>query len=120
MKWMVLIALVILGRAAVFGQTDLVVSDSVATDSVMIDLAIVEAFELAQADQSRDQYEAAKVQFDAIEKKDGVNEAYYDRLLVVARFFRDMDFVKELFKVSGKSKCGCGATCNKHHHHGHE
>ena len=85
------------------------------------DVALAEAFELSKMSNSREAYNKAKEQFYLDENSKMLAEEVVDRVLVVARYFRDIEFVTELYGVeSKKSACGCGAQCNKHHHHKHD
>lgn len=86
-------------------------------------VAVVEAFEASKTSNSRIAYNKTKEMYHHTMDKDHTkqsidfSEADVDRMLVVARYFRDMEFVTELYQTESKQgACGCGAQCNKHHH----
>ncbi|GEM_PF-3996671 len=74
------------------------------------------AFEHSIVSNSREAYIEAKQMYSLKEEKE-LTEEEVDRILVAARYFRDMEFVTTLYATESKqSACGCGTKCNKHHH----
>lgn len=82
---------------------------------------IVIAFDKVIEEHNYEKYALYKKAFiEQVQNYDVINEAYLDKVLVAARYFRDPHFTKIIFDLYPQNEKNiCTKNCKHHHHHNH-